>query len=79
MVPCTLTASDIRMPNQQTVPGDGSESVPLMQVWSEETARLVLVCVDPDTQELGCPPTLRAALTTVDDQHQRVGALAPGT
>lgn len=78
VVPCDVTASDVRMPNQRRVAGDGSQSVRLMTVWSGETVQVVLVCVD-DTQELGCPAAVRTVLTAVDAGGNRVGDLVPGT
>ena len=75
---CTVTVSDVRMPDQRLVPGDGSASVRLMQLWSGETVQVALVCVDADSQELGCPATLRTALRTVDGSSGGlVGALVP--
>jgi hypothetical protein len=79
VVPCEVTASDVRMPNQRLLAGDGSQSVRLMTVWSGETVQVVLVCIDPDSQELGCPTTVRTVLTAVDAQRRRVGDLLPGT
>jgi hypothetical protein len=79
VVPCVVTASDVRMPNQQRVAGDGSQRVRLMTVWSGETVQLVLVCVDPDTQELGCPAAVRTVLSAVNAGGHRVGDLVPGT
>jgi hypothetical protein len=79
VVPCDVTPSDIRMPNQRLVAGDGSQRVRLITVWSGETVQVVLVCVDPDTQELGCPPALRTRLSAIDGAGNRVGALAPAT
>jgi hypothetical protein len=76
--PCVVTTSDVRMPDQRLVPGDGSRVVRLMTVWSGETAQLVLVCVDPDTQELGCPAALRAEVRVVDGDGALVGDLEPG-
>jgi hypothetical protein len=72
---CLVTASDVRMPNQVLVPGDGSAYEPLMTVWPGERLDLVLVCVDPATQELACPPGLRTVIRTVDEGGARVGDL----
>lgn len=77
VTPCEVNVSDVRMPNQRTVSGDFSQSVPLMQIWSDETVHVVLVCVDPETQELGCPPAVRTALRAVDAAGGRVGVLVP--
>jgi hypothetical protein len=74
-VECVVTPGDVRMPNQRVVPGDGSRYVRLMTVWSGEPVEIVLVCVDPDTQELGCPEAMRAALRTVDNGGTLIGDL----
>lgn len=79
VVPCDVTVSDVRMTNQRTVAGDGSQRVRLMTIWSDETVQIVLVCVDPETQELGCPSSLRSALRATDDDGNPVGVLVPGT
>jgi hypothetical protein len=73
---CIDTVADVRMPNQQTVASDSGERVRLMTVWPGERIRLALVCVD-ETQELGCPPTLRMALHARDDDGATTGALVP--
>jgi hypothetical protein len=75
--PCDVTLSDVRMPNQRVVPGDGSAAVRLMTLWSGERVQLVLVCVDPVTQELGCPVAIRTVIQTVDDAGAPVGDLSP--
>jgi len=73
IVDCIAFGTNIGMPNQRVVPGDGSAFVRMMTLESGETVEIVLVCVDPATQDLGCPATVRAALRTVDHQ----GALVP--
>ena len=55
-----------------------AQAVRLMTVWSGETAQVALVCVDPETQELGCPNTVRTRLSVVDEDGRRVGDLQPG-
>ena len=77
VAPCLPTVAFLGMPNQRVVPGDGSAYVRLMTVWPGERVGIVLVCVDPSTQELGCPPSLRTALRAVDDTGARVGDLIP--
>jgi hypothetical protein len=79
VVPCDVTPSDVRMPNQRLVSGDGSESLRLITVWSGETFQVILVCVDPETQELGCPETVRTLFSVVDEGGARVGTLVPAT
>jgi hypothetical protein len=76
-VECAVTQLDVRMPDQRVVLGDGSSFVGLMTIWSGEPVQIVLVCVDPDTQELGCPGSLRAALRAVDGTGALVGDLTP--
>jgi hypothetical protein len=76
-VECIVTRSDVRTPNQRVVPGNGSRLVRLMTVWSGERVQVALVCVDPDTQELGCPEALRATLQTVDPGGTLIGDLTP--
>ncbi len=78
-VDCVVTPGDVRMPNQRVVPGDGLSYVRLMTVWSGEPVEIVLVCVDPDTQELGCPAAMRTALRTVDHAETLIGDLTPVT
>ncbi len=77
VVPCTLTALSVQTPDQRLVAGDGSEFVRLITMWPDERVGIVLVCVDPVTQELGCPTTLRTALRAVDDAGVLAGALTP--
>jgi hypothetical protein len=77
-VPCDVVLGDVRTPDQQLVRGDGSQAVRLMTLWSGETAQVALVCVDPETQELGCPSAVRTRLSVVDDDGRRVGDLRPG-
>ena len=72
IVECVAFGTDVGMPNQRVVPGDGSAFVRMMTLESGETVEVVLVCVDPTTQDLGCPAAVRAALQTVG----RVGGLA---
>ena len=64
IVDCVAFGTGLGMPNQRIVPGDGSAFVRMMTIESGETVEVVLVCVDPTTQDLGCPPALRAALRT---------------
>jgi hypothetical protein len=73
-----VVLGDVRTPNQLLVRGDGSQAVRLMTVWSGETAQVTLVCVDPETQELGCPSAVRTRLSVVDEDGRRVGDLRPG-
>lgn len=77
-VPCDVVLGDVRTPNQRLVRGDGTQTVRLMTVWSGETAQVALVCVDPETQELGCPGAVRTRLSVVDEDGRRVGDLQPG-
>jgi hypothetical protein len=78
VVPCAITAAGVQTPEQRVVPGDGTKFVRLMTVWPGETVVLVLVCVDPATQELGCPATLRTATRSVDESGALVGDLVAG-
>jgi hypothetical protein len=73
IVECVAFGTDVGMPNQRVVPGDGSEFVRMMTLESGETVAVVLVCVDPTTQELGCPTAVRAALRTADREGVLVG------
>ena len=86
-VACVITPSDLRMPDQRVVPGDGSAFVRMITVWPRERVDVVLVCVDPHTQNLGCADAVRTSLRTVDgagaldgQPHERVSAYgASGT
>ncbi len=73
IVDCVPFGTDIGMPNQRVVPGDGSAFVRMMTIESSETVEVVLVCVDPTTQDLGCPASLRAALRTAGGVGVLVG------
>ena len=77
-VPCDVVLGDVRTPNQRLVRGDGTQAIRLLTLWSGETAQLALVCVDPETQELGCPAAVRTRLSVVDEDGRRVGDLQPG-
>ena len=76
---CDVTALDVRMPQQVVVAPYGAPPTRLMTVWPGETIQVALVCVDPDTQALGCPPSLRLVLHTFDEDGNRAGVLAPVT
>ena len=77
VVPCLVTIADVRMPNQLLLPGDGSSSRRLMTVWPEERVHVVVVCVDPVTQELACPSSMLTVLTAVTEEGTRIGRLKP--
>jgi len=74
VVDCVITPVDVRTPTQRTVAGDGSYTR-LMTLWPGERVDVVLVCVDPTTQELGCPAETRVWLRTVDNVGALVGEL----
>ena len=74
---CVATPSDLRMTQQRIVPEPGTAPVRLMTVWSGERIQVVLVCVEPVTEELGCPPTLRLVLRATDDGGAPAGVLGP--
>ncbi len=74
---CAVTVNSVQMGDQRIVPGDGTQFVRLMTVWPEEIVDLVLVCVDPATEELGCPSTLRTSTRAVDDSGTSIGDLIP--
>jgi len=63
------------MPDQRTVPGDGSLAVRLMSVFSAERVQIILVCVDPVSQDLDCPEALRTEIRAVDPGGTRIGDL----
>jgi hypothetical protein len=79
VVPCTVSTTLVTTPNQRVVPGDGSAFVRLMTLWSGERHSVVLVCVDRNTFELGCPASMRGLLRTVDDGGAAIGDLLPAT
>jgi hypothetical protein len=74
-VACVITPSDLRMPDQRVVPGDGSAFVRMITVWPRERVDVVLVCVDPRTQNLGCADAVRTSLRTVDGAGALTGNL----
>ena len=74
---CAVTVNSVQMGDQRIVPGDGTQFVRLMTVWPEEIVDLVLVCVDPATEELGCPSKLRTSTRAVDDSGTSIGDLVP--
>ena len=76
-VPCVDTVTDVRMPDQRSVRPDGAARVRLMTVWPGETVHVVLVCISDETQELGCPASVRMVLHAVDDAGAKSGALVP--
>lgn len=77
VVPCLVTIADVRMPNQLLLAGDGSSSRRLMTVWPEERVHVVVVCVDPVTQELACPSSMLTVLTAITEEGTRIGRLKP--
>jgi hypothetical protein len=73
IVDCIRYGMDVGMPNQRVVPGDGSAFVRMITLESGETVEVILVCVDPTTQNLGCPAAVRAALRTEGQEGVLVG------
>jgi hypothetical protein len=76
-VPCDVSVVTVQMPSQRLVRGDGSEFARLITMWPDERVSIALVCVDPVTDDRGCPTTLRTALRVVDDAGSSVGDLIP--
>jgi hypothetical protein len=76
--PCTVVTGHV-LSTQRGVAGDGSAYVALITLWFEEIVRVTTVCVDPVTNELGCPDGLRVKLRTVDGYGALAGDLTPVT
>lgn len=74
-VPCEVVLGDVRQPGQ-TVLEDGGAWLPLMTLWPDETVEIWLVCIDPVTNDLSCPDSLRLELRTVDDEGTLAGDLS---
>lgn len=75
--PCYIATGHVQS-TQRMVPQNTTGRlafVRLITLWPEEVVGLVLVCVEPATQELGCPDSLRARLRMVDDGGNLVGDL----
>jgi hypothetical protein len=74
---CTKSQFFVQTPNQRTIPtSDPRRRVRLITVWENEPVSLILVCIDPATQELGCPNQLRTRIRAVDDAGALIGDLA---
>ena len=75
VAPCLVSVGDVWMPGQVVVVGDGSESVRQMQVWPGEQLQTVVVCVDPVTHELACPPEVRTTFAARAEDGSLIGNL----
>lgn len=77
VAPCEVNVVDVRS-QQRVLPQGGSAFARLMTIWPDETIQIVVVCVEPVTQELGCPPSLRLTLQARNEAGTRTGDLLPG-